>query len=59
MAGLLRLKMENKEYEDWLDSLPLEACYVNEDDWHEEMSCAKEEDDTPGQDRAGEEGEDS
>jgi len=49
----------NPEYEDWLDSLPLEVCYVTEDDWHEEMSCAKEEDDTPGQDRAGEEGEDS
>ena len=47
--------MEDKDYEDWLDALPDEASYLNESMWHEEMSCAKEEDNTPRSDGSGEE----
>lgn len=43
------------DYEDWLDSLGIEASYLHQDTWHEEMSCAKEEDNSPGQDSRGEE----
>ena len=44
--------------QDWEDA---KCCieYNDFENWVEDMQCAKEEDDTPGQDRAGEKGEDS